>query len=766
MMFFYSIFIAFILASCSFSDDDGGVVSSHSPSDVYNNQLIADNLPSFCESSGCVASDFETDEYYTNFGGNQNFLGQINSSSAYAYLANAGKNWGGNDVKVAVVDSGVLSSHSDLDDNYSNASEPSSNQDIIGHGTHIAGIIAAEKNNNIMHGVAPYASIVSIASQGLSDGQDNMVTYGSNDWKHEVKSSGSTIVNLSWGSGAIYSSETFNDIVNVINDNSKRVVLVAAGNDDTDNPEYPARNANHTSMKGQMLAIGSVDSSNNRSDWGNGIASSKCGVTKDFCAVAPGHYIFSTYNNGSYAFSGGTSMATPVVAGMVAVLQSAWPSLTGAQIVDLLLSTATDLGDAGVDDEFGHGLLNLYAAASNQGTSSVYLNNSGIQYLYNNSNIYIPSTMGAIINNTELRTLLSEGVFFDSYGRDYQDDYNKKLKIYGQHDKFFNFFSDNDIETQNIGFNNKNNLTLHLSRNIDTNANRFKFSTIEQEQYHLNNISYNFNVGEVAFNIGKSSQFSSIEDSFDYYNLITKNNFLSSYDQISDYDILNFNSNIKINNKVSLQNKFIYGENQYTNAPITGIINQLSHSFYGMKFNYEWGIYKESDGFFGVSGVEAFNVAEYSNNQSFSVSIFNQQKRNWHYFVSSKWDRMTPKYNNSLISGGDKFNALSYVFGVIYNKNKDNKIGASIAKPWTINKGYLTFTVPTGLDHNGTVKTKSVLVNLSSYNEYDYEVFWHKNLRSDDKIKFHIVQRLYDVEIPQSNIKDSTEFYVRYTKSF
>ena len=301
MMFFYSIFIAFILASCSFSDDDGGVVSSHSPSDVYNNQLIADNLPSFCESSGCVASDFETDEYYTNFGGNQNFLGQINSSSAYAYLANAGKNWGGNDVKVAVVDSGVLSSHSDLDDNYSNASEPSSNQDIIGHGTHIAGIIAAEKNNNIMHGVAPYASIVSIASQGLSDGQDNMVTYGSNDWKHEVKSSGSTIVNLSWGSGAIYSSETFNDIVNVINDNSKRVVLVAAGNDDTDNPEYPARNANHTSMKGQMLAIGSVDSSNNRSDWGNGIASSKCGVTKDFCAVAPGHYIFSTYNNGSYA---------------------------------------------------------------------------------------------------------------------------------------------------------------------------------------------------------------------------------------------------------------------------------------------------------------------------------------------------------------------------------------------------------------------------------------------------------------------------------
>lgn len=745
-----------MLVGCSFSDDDSGVVTSHEPVDSYGNQLIQDPLPSFCSGSGCVATDFETTEYYTNYGGNQNFLGQINASSAYAYLANAGKSWGGNDVKVVVVDTGVFATHTNLDGNYSSVSESTSNQDTDGHGTHVAGIVAGEKNGQSMHGVSPYAKIVSVALTGLKG-----ITYGTSDWAGAVISTGSTVVNSSWtGEGQL------SNIQSIINDNSKRVVVFSAGNSDETNPDYPARYAHEVSLNGQMLAVISVNSSNVRSNWGGGSASSQCGVTKAFCIAAPGHLVYSSYNNGGYALLGGTSMAAPVVSGAVAVLQAAWPSLTGAQIVSLLISTATDLGAAGVDDEYGNGLLNLYAAVQNQGASAVYTSSSGPQYSYDNTNIYLPSSMGVVINNSQLQASFREGVFFDSYGRDYQDDYNKKIITYGQTDKFFNFFEDHNREIDTIGFNNQNNLTLHLSRDINHNSDKISLSAVEKTQYHLNELSYNFNLGKVGFNIGKTSKISSPDSKFQSLNLVTGASYLDSYDQIAKYDLLNFKSNINLTKNISFQNKFIYGENEYTDTSLKGIVNQLSHNINNIRFNYEFSLYQEDNSLYGITGNGAFNIAEQSNNKSFGISLLSQSKGKLNYFFSSKWSKTTPEYNNSLISGDKEFTSASYVLGAIYDKNKSNKLGMSIAKPWTVDQGSLFFTIPTGLSDDGVVQTKSISVDLASYNETDYEVFWYKKLKSDNQIKINLVQRIYDLDIAGTNINDTTELYVQYSKNF
>jgi hypothetical protein len=81
--------------------------------------------------------------------------------------------------------------------------------------------------------------------------------------------------------------------------------------------------------------------------------------------------IVTTGNNGQYDMVSGTSFAAPHVSGAVAVLMSAFPNLTPEQVVTLLLTTATDLGAAGVDDVYGRGLVNLDEATKPQGTTSV-----------------------------------------------------------------------------------------------------------------------------------------------------------------------------------------------------------------------------------------------------------------------------------------------------------------------------------------------------------------------------------------------------------
>jgi len=255
----------------------------------------------------------------------------------------------GTGVTVAVVDSGS-GPHPDLAPNllagrtyFGLTESPDGNDvDLQGHGTHVAGIIAAASSNGIGGaGVAPNAKILPIHvldDNGQGDARD--VATG----VRFAADSGAKVINLSLG-GATESSTLTQAIIYATEKGA--LVVAAAGNGGPSSaPKWPA-------ALDLTIAVTAVDSASRAASF------NQRGEYIDL--AAPGVSIVSTAN-GDYVTQSGTSMAAGFVAGAAALLFAAEPRVTNTQVRDILLTTATDIGDPGRDLVFGAGLVNMIAA--------------------------------------------------------------------------------------------------------------------------------------------------------------------------------------------------------------------------------------------------------------------------------------------------------------------------------------------------------------------------------------------------------------------
>ena len=252
-------------------------------------------------------------------------------------------------ITVAVIDSGS-GPHPDLDANLDAGRTRFGSIDSVGvldidnagHGSHVAGIIAAVANNAIGgSGVAPQSRILPIRvldAQGSGDSKDvsKAVRY--------AVDSGTKVINLSLG-GATESTSLTAAIQYAVDRNV--LVVAAAGNGAADSPpKWPA-------ASDLALAVTAVDRNNSVTSF------DQRGDYIDL--AAPGASILSTASN-DYKIQSGTSMAAAFVTGAAALLFAAQPSITAAQVRDVLQRTATDIGAPGRDTTFGYGLINLVAA--------------------------------------------------------------------------------------------------------------------------------------------------------------------------------------------------------------------------------------------------------------------------------------------------------------------------------------------------------------------------------------------------------------------
>ncbi len=267
----------------------------------------------------------------------------------------------GTGVCVAVLDNGIQRDHPDL----AGAVVGGTNQtdEALGtgadHATHVAGVIAATPSNGLgVSGAAPGVSLldVKVLRAATGTGYDSWVAAGI-AWAVDH---GAQVVNLSLGSRCAPATPCASAAMSVALDyaESNGVLVVAAAGNDGD-PDDPPENPKHNWWSWPAAF-----------EWPVAVASTRIGDLRSpsstqapyIDVAAPGDLVASTIAESSYAYMTGTSMATPYVSALAAILWSARPHETASDIRTRITSNVEDIGAPGWDVEFGQGLIDPGAA--------------------------------------------------------------------------------------------------------------------------------------------------------------------------------------------------------------------------------------------------------------------------------------------------------------------------------------------------------------------------------------------------------------------
>jgi len=255
----------------------------------------------------------------------------------------------GEGIGIAIIDTGIDTDHPDLQPNVKLAldfTHENNPEDLIGHGTHCAGILAGCDNGVGIIGVAPRANLFSLKVIAKDKGNSRTLAQAlrwvvNNHKEHQIK-----IVSMSLGS-----NESDYQIEKILHEMKSLglIVICAAGNAGEGSStrstiSFPARLA----ANGLCISVGAVDAF-------LGLAGfSSTGANGEVTFVSPGVDIYSTYLNGQYIKLSGTSMATPALAGFVALILATHPEIdTLDEVVAKLKQLTKSLGPI---EKFGFGM--------------------------------------------------------------------------------------------------------------------------------------------------------------------------------------------------------------------------------------------------------------------------------------------------------------------------------------------------------------------------------------------------------------------------
>lgn len=358
------------VAQAATSLEDAGVVSSAQPNYVYHlledgdSRKTAPELDgSLANGSSLIATSIQQERTNDRYTGN--LAWQLESVGAYSAWKTVQAN---HKVTVAVIDSGCNTRHPDLKanirDTYNVLDGSKDVSDANGHGTHVAGIVAAVPDNGLgVAGVSYNAWVlpIKVMKDDTTDTAALVKAYRyvlDNAKRYNIR-----VVNMSLGAEQKRMDASDEATLRAIDEAYRAGILsvFAAGNDDARIPYYcfPCDFAENgvgvMSANASSTQTGKPDSNSNYNMSGE--------KTKDLCA--PGCNIVSTSSDGDYESMTGTSMATPVVSGVAALVFARNPSLDAGQAKSVLCSTAEDIVrksgsstyNTGFDDYTGYGMV-------------------------------------------------------------------------------------------------------------------------------------------------------------------------------------------------------------------------------------------------------------------------------------------------------------------------------------------------------------------------------------------------------------------------
>lgn len=318
---------------------------------------------------------------------NYNTQEYLNSNSAVAANAIAAYNAGatGRGIKVAVIDSGINPAISEFAGKIDPASRDVTTAgrelaDEQGHGSAVAGVAVAARDNNNMHGVAFDSTVIALRADTpgtCTDTEGDGCSFNDLNIARGVDAAvaaGARVINMSLG-GSEPGSTLLSAMQRAV---AAGVVFVISAGNDGDKPEGvnadPFAAVPATYFPGKIIIAGSVGTTVGGVTSGLdqlSVFSNKAGTAANAYLAALGSGVRTVNKDGVPSRWSGTSFSAPTVSGAVALLASAFPNLTGTQIVDILFRSADDLGAVGTDEIFGRGRLNIARAMQPIGTATL-----------------------------------------------------------------------------------------------------------------------------------------------------------------------------------------------------------------------------------------------------------------------------------------------------------------------------------------------------------------------------------------------------------
>lgn len=234
---------------------------------------------------------------------------------------------------IAIVDSGVDGAHADLNQQFI-SSGSNNDTDPLGHGTHCAGIAGAISNNGIgIASLVPGNNFVQVTSIKVMNAMGIGSQVATIQGMIKAADMGADVISMSLGGISSDSKQkAYEEAVKYCNAKGA-IVIAAAGNSSQNAKDYAPANANG------IITVSAIGVDQKKASFSNSVNDLKFGI------AAPGVKIMSTYPNQQYKELDGTSMATPMVAGLVGLLKAFRPELTTQQVYTILYETGKSLPD-------------------------------------------------------------------------------------------------------------------------------------------------------------------------------------------------------------------------------------------------------------------------------------------------------------------------------------------------------------------------------------------------------------------------------------
>ena len=722
---------------------------------VTSTDRTLDNGTTLTYSSSNATALADTSEFqYFNYSGaasSQNPLKVINAHKAYGYgLTGSGET-------IAIIDTGFSTSHNELDSKtitqYGTQTAATGDNATDDHGLIVSSVATGEDDGSGMQGVAPAANL-----HWASYNQRNGNTYYPTHWANATDNASSAVVqNNSWGvdyqidslqsditsngwSNAYGIGQKFNSsgytaneasatsYITALNNFQDHGVIVYALSNNTSftNADFQAALPElFSQLEEAWITAVNVEITGSSGNETYTRKSAPCGSTAKYCLGADGYQVvgaaYDNSNTSSYwAGISGTSVVAPQISGAVALLAEAFPNHTPAQLTDRLLASADNsffshdaavtFGNGvehGYDDEFGHGIMDIYAAL-NPITSSAYTrvytgssSDSDDSYQLQNSKLFTSSALG----NSVLRGLVGEnGYTYDDLGGGFRYDMSYHISRLKNTSSKIDLASElsNLSKISSINHANRNS-SARLNASISLGNNPLPIddfydsaiSSIDLSEYETSYLSSD----SAGIGVGASYRLSDAVLSFG-----------------AAMPIENYSGQVLGSNK-TLVSSIAYGD------PQNGSISLMA------------GLTREEGALLGSKGFNAFSLSGAETTTKFSTLKVQKQLLDKFLLIGlasvAKSDMTSP--NNSFVGPATDVKSSSLVLlASVKDLTDSDEFTLFVSQPNRVNDGSLAIKLPSLADHSRNISYSTKNVDLEpNGRQLNYGFSYKKDLKDD-----------------------------------